>query len=63
MRSPGYNEVETSPTRENSTQCKPFLDIATQQIFRKNSFRITGLPVDAAARKITMEGSLHFVNE
>jgi len=37
---------------EPSTECKPLLDAATKDLFRKNAFRITGLPVDATTRDL-----------
>ena len=33
-------------------ECKPLLDVATKNLFRKNAFRITGLQVDATLRDI-----------
>jgi hypothetical protein len=53
MESQGDNEVESTPSRGGSLECKPLLGLATQEICRKNSFRITGLPVDATAREIS----------
>ena len=38
--------------RTDSFECKPLLDAATKDLFRKNAFRITGLPVDATIREI-----------
>jgi len=42
----------TSRSSEESTECKPLLDVATKDLFRKNAFRITGLQVDATPRDI-----------
>lgn len=42
----------TSRSSEASKECKPLLDVATKDLFRKNAFRITGLPVDATSRDI-----------
>jgi hypothetical protein len=42
----------TSRRDEASTECTPLLDVATKDLFRKNAFRITGLPVDTTARDI-----------
>ena len=42
----------TSRSNEGSTECKPLLDVATKDLFRKNAFRITGLRVDATPRDI-----------
>jgi hypothetical protein len=51
---PGTTESVTLTSRssEASTECKPLLDVATKDLFRKNVFRITGLPVDATSREI-----------
>ncbi len=35
-----------------SLACKPLLNAATKDLFRKNAFRVTGLPVDATSRDI-----------
>src|ERR1700730_17713431 len=35
-----------------SSESKAVLDVATKDLFRKNAFRITGLPVDATARDL-----------
>src|SRR5262249_34753933 len=47
-------EFDTLTTRssETSTEPQPLLDVATKDLYRKNAFRITGLPVDATARDI-----------
>lgn len=37
--------------RRGVSECKPLLDAATKDLFRKNAFRITGLSVDATARE------------
>jgi hypothetical protein len=42
----------SSSSTQASTECKPLLDVATKDLFRKNAFRITGLPVDATPRDI-----------
>jgi len=34
-------------------ECKPLIDAATKDLFRKNAFRITGLSVDATSREIS----------
>jgi hypothetical protein len=39
-----------------SDECKLLLDAATQDLFRHNAFRITGLPVDATTRQIATHG-------
>jgi len=53
MRAQAHIEVEANLANEGSTECKPLLGIATEHIFRKNSFRVTGLPVDATPREIS----------
>lgn len=40
-------------TRPTSEDCKPMLEAATKDLFRKNAFRITGLPVDSTTREIS----------
>ena len=53
----GANGSDTSPPREEerrtSAECKPLLALATPGMFKANSFRITGLSVDATTREIT----------
>jgi hypothetical protein len=50
---PSVTESESSTgSSYASTECKVLLDVATKDLFRKNAFRITGLPVDATARDI-----------
>lgn len=34
-------------------ECKPLIDAATKDLFRRNAFRITGLSVDATTREVT----------
>lgn len=34
-------------------ECKPLIDAATKDLFRKNAFRITGLSVDATTREVS----------
>lgn len=46
------SDTLTSRSSEESTECRPLLDAATKDLFRKNAFRITGLPVDATPREI-----------
>src|SRR5437870_1635747 len=41
-----------SSASERSTECKALLDAATKDLFRRNAFRITGLPVDATPRDV-----------
>jgi C-terminal repeat of topoisomerase len=38
--------------RRSSDECKPLLEAATKELFRKNAFRITGLSVDATTREV-----------
>src|SRR6266404_5917889 len=37
---------ERSSRQRGSSECKPLIDAATKDLFRKNAFRITGLSVD-----------------
>jgi hypothetical protein len=53
MRAQEENEGEAAPRKDGSTECELLLSIATVHIFRKNAFRITGLPVDATSREIS----------
>lgn len=46
-------EGEHPLRRRSSSECKPLLDAATKDLFRKNAFRITGLSVDATTREIS----------
>lgn len=45
-------ESGSSAGRYGSAECKPLLEVATKELFRKNAFRITGLPVDATPRDL-----------
>jgi hypothetical protein len=45
-------ESERSPSPRALSDCKPLIDAATKDLFRKNAFRITGFPVNATAREI-----------
>lgn len=47
---PDHRESERTRFR-SSGECKPLLDVATKDLFRKNAFRITGLPIDATSRE------------
>jgi DNA-binding response OmpR family regulator len=46
-------EPTVSDRPRASDECKPLLEAATKDLFRKNSFRITGLSVDATAREVS----------
>lgn len=46
------NAVERTTQRRGPVQCKPLLDAATKDLFRKNAFRITGLSVEATPREV-----------
>jgi len=37
---------------QTALECKPLLEAATKDLFRRNAFRITGLPVDATTREV-----------
>lgn len=43
---------ERSSRHSGPSECKTLLDVATKDLFRRNAFRITGLPVDASAREV-----------
>jgi len=42
-----------SSRQRGPSECKPLLDAANKDLFRKNAFRITGLSVDATTREVT----------
>lgn len=48
------NSAKDDPISNNrpATDCKPLLAAATQELFQKNAFRITGLPVEATTRQV-----------
>ena len=46
MSTPGEKGSERSSRQRGSSECKPLIDAATMDLFRKNVFRITGLSVD-----------------
>ena len=43
--------TQTAST-DNTLECKAFIDACTPLVYRQNSFRITGLQVDASVRAI-----------
>ena len=45
--------TENSSDSRNNSESKALLEAATRNLFRQNSFRITGLPVDATAREVS----------
>jgi len=49
----GRDSQRKQSKREKGEECKPLLDAATKDLFRKNAFRITGLPVDTTPRQIS----------
>lgn len=53
MSTSGEKDSERSSRQRGSTECKSLIDAATKDLFRKNAFRITGLPVDASVRDIS----------
>ena len=53
MRAQGEDEGVAAPPKDGSMECELLLGIATVHILRKNSFQITGLPVDATSREIS----------
>jgi hypothetical protein len=44
------NKVDNSPIE--NVECSVLMDVANPKLYRRNSFRITGLPVDASTREI-----------
>lgn len=53
MSTPREKASERSSRQRGTSECKPLLDAATKDLFRKNAFRITGLSVDATTREIS----------
>src|ERR1017187_5902489 len=53
MPAPADTEAQAAPRRAAPMECNPLLGIATEDLFRKNSFRVSGLPVDATTREIS----------
>jgi hypothetical protein len=53
MSTPAEKDSERSSRQRGSSECKPLIDAATKDLFRKNAFRITGLSVDATTREIS----------
>ena len=51
MSTTGQIETAQSSRQRGSSACLPLIEAATKDLFRKNAFRITGLPVDATARE------------
>ena len=52
MSTTGQSEAAQSSRKRGSSECLPLIDAATKDLFRKNAFRITGLPVDATTREV-----------
>jgi hypothetical protein len=54
--------VTTSPVKErpgkraDKAECEPLLSAAHLNIYRNNSFRVTGLPVDATPKEVSKQG-------
>jgi DNA-binding response OmpR family regulator len=48
----GRDDKPASNQRQICNECKPLLEAATKDLFRKNAFRITGLSVDATTREV-----------
>ena len=55
MSATGQIEAEESSHQRGSSVCQPLRDAATQDLFRNNAFRITGLPVDATTREVSKQ--------
>jgi hypothetical protein len=52
MSTPAEQNSESSSRQRASSECKPLIDAATRDLFRKNAFRIIGLPVHATTRDV-----------
>lgn len=50
------DSLDDSPRKRGGTVCKLLLEVATRDIFRRNTFRITGLSVNATPREISKQG-------
>lgn len=51
---PSLKDTDRKEKRPNrKEECKPLIEAATRDLFRKNAFRITGLSVDATTREVT----------
>lgn len=49
---PSANQrIKKRSRKPNTERCKPLLDASTPSVYRRNAFRITGLPVDATPRQ------------
>lgn len=56
--------TSTIPVADNSPICQALIDAACLEIYRKNAFRITGLPVNASAKEIAKQaGRLKIMEE
>jgi DNA-binding response OmpR family regulator len=51
----GRDDKPTLNQQHLSNECKPLLEAATKDLFRKNAFRITGLSVDATTREVARQ--------
>ena len=56
MPTPTEQTSQRSSRGPGSLECRPLLEAATKDLFRKNAFRITGLPVDATTRQVRRHG-------
>jgi hypothetical protein len=45
-------DASSTGVNEKPMECKPLLDAATKDLFRRNAFRVTRLPVDATSRDV-----------
>jgi len=52
MSTSAHSESEPGTRQRASPECVPLLEAATKDLFRRNAFRITGLPVDATTREV-----------
>src|ERR1017187_1014016 len=49
------SEIGHGTQQRGASECKPLLHAATKELYRNNSFRITGLQVDATSREIAKQ--------
>ena len=56
--------MSTTPSKIESSECRPLLEVAHADLYHNNPFRITGLRVDATAREISRQvDALKFAEE
>ena len=53
MPNPSEHVSDRTPRHRGPVECKPLITVANKDLFRKNAFRITALPVDATPREVS----------